>query len=262
MLTFDNNIGLYKFDILQRYPEVLNFVTTRHRPDGTGSDFNIGFSGGPEGESLANRALLARAVGVEPSSFVFMNQVHSDNVFVAEDISSDMGFSSKDTAVRDTDILITNQSNVCLVTRSADCIPVLLYSPGSHSIAAIHSGREGTYLGVAAKAAQQLVLRYGASVSDIVACIGPGINGDCYEVDLDCADKFLNDKRFASDTISLKNGKAYLDLKKMIFYDLLTFGLVANNIEISDICTKCCAQDFFSARRGENQRFCAGICIK
>ncbi|MCQ2249517.1 MAG: polyphenol oxidase family protein [Bacteroidales bacterium] len=262
MLTFDNNIGLYKFQILQRYPGVLNFVTTRHRPDGTGSDFNIGFSGGPEHESLANRHLLARAVGVEPGRFVFMNQVHRDNCFVADASVNDLGFSSKHTAVKDTDILVTNASDVCLVTRSADCIPVLLYSPDSHSIAAAHSGREGTYLGVAAKAAHQLVDRYGAKADGIVACIGPGINGDCYEVDLDCAAKFLNDSRFAPDTIELRNGKAYLDLKKMIFYDLLTFGLVANNIEISDICTKCCARDFFSARRGETQRFCAGICLR
>ncbi len=261
MLAFDNNIGLYKFQILQRYPGVLNFVTTRHRPDGTGSGFNIGFSGGPESESLANRHLLASATNIAPKDFVFMNQVHGDNHFEVSADTAGMGFDSKECAVQGTDILITNVRGKCLVARSADCIPVLLYSPDSHSVAAIHSGREGTFLGAAAKAARLLHDNYGACYASMVACIGPGINGDCYEVDLDCAAKFLNDSRFAPDTIELRNGKAYLDLKKMIFYDLLTSGLVANNIEISDICTKCCARDFFSARRGETQRFCAGISL-
>ncbi len=251
-----------KFRILENHPEVINFVTTRHRPDGGGSMFNIGFSGGPQEESLANRRLLADTLGIEPGRMVFMNQVHGCSVFAADGVDSDMGFLSKDTAVSDTDVLITNRSGICLIARSADCIPVLLYSPDSHSIAAVHSGREGTYLGAAAVAARQLMARYGASPSGMIACIGPGISGDCYEVGMDCAQKFLDDARFDGETIRVVGNKAFLDLKKMIFYDLLTVGLVATNIEISDICTKCSAGDFFSARRGETQRFCAGICMR
>lgn len=262
MLTFDNHNGLLKFRILEQYPEVLDFVSTRHNPDGTGDNFNIGFSGGPVEESLANRKLLADTLGIAYDRFVFMNQVHGDNHFVANGSQLGLGFLSKETAVGNTDILISNEPGICLVARSADCIPVLLYSPDSHSIAAIHSGREGTFLAAAAKAARLLMSNYGADASRMIACIGPGINGDCYEVGLDCAEKFIQDDRFAPDTITLVGDKAYLDLKKMIFYDLLTVGLVANHIEISDICTKCSAADFFSARRGESQRFCAGICLR
>ncbi len=117
-------------------------------------------------------------------------------------------------------------------------------------------------MAVAVAAARELRSRFGARPDNMVACIGPAIGFECYEVGMDCASKFLEDKRFAPDTIRLAGNKAFLDLKKMIFYDLLTFGLVANNIEISDICTKCSGTRFFSARRNENQRFCAGICLK
>ncbi|MBQ2098671.1 MAG: laccase domain-containing protein, partial [Bacteroidales bacterium] len=85
---------------------------------------------------------------------------------------------------------------------------------------------------------------------------------DCYEVDCNCAAKFMEDNRFPSDTYTVKGDKVYLDLKRMIFYDLLTLGLVATNIEISDICTKCANDKFYSARSGDTQRFCAGICIR
>lgn len=247
--------------MLDNLPGVSHFVTTRHLPDGSGSGFNIGFSGGPEADSLANRALLSAAVGIQPKDFVFMSQVHGDACYEVSEATDNMGFASKESAVQAADILITNARGKCLVARSADCIPVLLYSPDSHSAAAIHSGREGTFLGAAAKAARLLHDNYGAGYSSMIACIGPGISGDCYEVGMDCAAKFLSDSRFAPDTMRIAGDKVYLDLKKMIFYDLLTVGLVATNIEISDICTKCCAGDFFSARRGDTQRFCAGICL-
>lgn len=241
---------------------MLCFVSTRHRPDGTGSNFNIGYSGGPSSETRANREALAQSLGIRPQSLALMNQVHGSNFREAEGGLMDMGFESKETAAKDTDILITRTRGICLVARSADCIPVILYSPDTHSAAAAHSGREGTYLGVAAKAASLLVEKYGARPDNIIACIGPGICAGCYEVGLDCAQKFINCPRFRPDTIRLNGSKAYLDLKKMIFYDLLTFGLIASNIEISDICTKCRSEDFFSARRGDSQRFCAGICLK
>lgn len=260
MLTFNNNTGLLQFNILQRYPEVIDFVSTKQSPDGSGCDFNIGYSGGSREECVHNRLLLAEAIGLTPECFVFQNQVHGCRVSVITEGGA--GFYDKESAVQDNDVLVTNVPNVCLVTRSADCIPVLLYSPDTHSCAAIHSGREGTFLGAAVEGAKALAKYYNADPSQIIACIGPGICGNCYEVGMDCAAKFVQSGRFPADTYRLEGGKAYLNLKKMIFYDLLTYGIVANNIEISDICTKCTNHIFYSARMGEKQRFCAGICIR
>jgi copper oxidase (laccase) domain-containing protein len=48
----------------------------------------------------------------------------------------------------------------------------------------------------------------------------------------------------------------------MIFEDLTAIGLKTENIEKSAFCTKCEGKKFFSARRGENERFCAGIMLK
>ena len=261
MLSFNNNPGLLQFNILQRHPEVLHFVTTRQRPDGTGSDFNIGYSGGSHDDCVNNRLALCNAVGLGPEWFVFQNQVHGCNVHVVRKGDGASGFYDKESAVQDNDVLVTNEPNVCLITRSADCIPVLLYSPDTKSCAAVHSGREGTYLGAAVEGAKALKANFGADYAQMIACIGPGICKDCYEVDSDCAAKFMDGNRFPSDTYTVKGKKVYLDLKRMIFYDLLTLGIVANNVEISDICTKCANDRFFSARAGDKQRFCAGICV-
>ena len=250
-----------QFNILQRHPEVLHFVTTRQCPDGTGNDFNIGYSGGSHDDCVNNRLALCNAVGLDPEWMVFQNQVHGCNVHIVGKGDEAWGFYDKESAVQDNDVLVTNEPNVCLITRSADCIPVLLYSPDTKSCAAVHSGREGTYLGAAVEGAKVLKANFGADYAQMIACIGPGICKDCYEVDGNCAAKFMEGNRFPSDTYTVKGDKVYLDLKRMIFYDLLTLGVVANNIEISDICTKCANDRFFSARAGDKQRFCAGICV-
>ncbi len=262
MLTFNNLSGLIKFNILEKHPEVLNFVTTRQTPSGSGTMFNIGYSGGSDQDTLDCRKELAQSLGLKAENFVFQQQVHKDNVKIVTQEDCGKGFLSRDTAIKATDILVTKERNICLVTRSADCVPVLLYSPDSKSAAAIHSGREGTYLGVAAKAAKTLAENFGAKIENMIACIGPAIGFECYEVDTDCAEKFTNNPRFSHETYAYKNGKVFLDLKSMIYNDLITLGLKPENIEKSDICTKCSNNRFFSARMKDNQRFCAGIMIK
>ncbi|MBQ2099093.1 MAG: hypothetical protein II480_13005, partial [Bacteroidales bacterium] len=74
MLTFDNNPAILQFNILQRYPEVIDFVTTRQHPDGSGADFNIGYKGGSHDDCVNNRLALCNAVGLGPEWMVFQNQ--------------------------------------------------------------------------------------------------------------------------------------------------------------------------------------------
>ena len=262
MEVFNNLNGLLKFSILDKFPEVLNFVTTKQNPFGKGENFNIGYSGGDDKETLDNRMLLATALGLKPENFVIQTQIHKDNYKIVTEENAGNGFLSKVSAVQGTDILLTNEKNLCLITRSADCTPVLLYSPDVEAVAAVHSGREGTFLGVAAKAAKLLKENFGADFSQMIACIGPAIGKECYEVGEDCAEKFFKNPRFSDNTISKKGEKYFLDLKTMIFDDLTALGLKPGNIEKSTLCTKCDDKKFFSARRGESQRFCAGIMLK
>ncbi len=262
METFNNLKGLLKFSILEKFDNVLDFVTTRKNPYGKGDNFNIGYSGGSDEETFKNREMLAKALELEEKNFVLQTQIHSDNYKIVGLKDGGSGFLSKETAVKGTDILITNEKNLCLITRSADCTPVLLFSPETESIAAVHSGREGTFKGVAVKAAKLLHENFNADYSKIIVCIGPSIGFMNYEVDKNCAEKFVEDSRFSAHTIKQKGEKYFLDLKTMIFEDLINLGLKSENIEKSDICTKKENQNFFSARCGNQQRFCAGIMLK
>ncbi len=72
-----------------------------------------------------------------------MNQIHKNNI---EIINSD---SSK--LIDNCDALITNEKNIPLLVMVADCIPILLYDKVKGVIAAIHAGRNSTFLNISEK---------------------------------------------------------------------------------------------------------------
>lgn len=260
MQIYNQYPGLLKFNNLG--DGITHFVTTRHYPDGSGNNFNIGFSGGNSAEIVLNRKKLADALGLKSENFVFQNQIHKTNSTYITKKQSGRGFYSKDTAIADNDILYTDVAGIMLITRSADCVPVLIHDNKKHAIAAVHSGREGTWLGAAKKTVEIFKEKFKSNPKDILVGIGPAICEKCYETDFDCGEKFIN-SRFSKKCYYVDNQrkKIFLNLKQMIAEDLISVGVLQENIEISQLCTKENPDKFFSARNNENQRFCAGIMI-
>ena len=62
---------------------------------------------------------------------LFMKQSHSNQVAVVTDHSS----------IPEADGMVTNNKEIALAVRIADCLPVLMYS--DHAVAAVHVGRKG-----------------------------------------------------------------------------------------------------------------------
>jgi len=111
---------------------------------------------------------LEQTLGV---SVVRMHQVHGADVELVDDRRS--------SSLPHADALVSRQRGVALMTRAADCVPILLADPAHGVIGAVHAGRKGTALGVAAATVDQM-RQLGAD--DITAWVGPHICGRCYEV--------------------------------------------------------------------------------
>jgi YfiH family protein len=113
---------------------------------------------------------LARVVDdFAPGSQVAeMRQVHGPTVLVASPGT-----------VPECDALVTDRTDVTLVVRVADCVPVLLADPHAGVIGAAHAGRDGVAQGVVPGAVERM-REQGAT--DVVAWIGPHVCGACYEV--------------------------------------------------------------------------------
>ena len=118
----------------------------------------------------------------------FLNQVHSDQIFCLKDLSQTQDQVSQINA----DALITHLNKTPIGVFTADCIPILLYDTRLHVVAAIHAGRKGTQKGIVNKTIMAMKREYGCQPKDLVAGMGLGIGGCCYEVDPACLSQAIN----------------------------------------------------------------------
>ncbi|MCL2471299.1 MAG: polyphenol oxidase family protein [Propionibacteriaceae bacterium] len=122
-----------------------------------------------------NFALLKSAVRCD--QIAISAQVHGTHV---ERVDSRYPFLGTSTGSDpEADALITRDLGVALVTRVADCVPVLLADPRAGVIGAAHAGRVGLLAGVIQETVRAM-RAHGAQ--SIQAWIGPHICVSCYEV--------------------------------------------------------------------------------
>jgi hypothetical protein len=125
-----------------------------------------------------------------------------------------------------------------------------------------HAGWLGTVRDVAGATVDMMSERYGSNPADIIACIGPSIGPDHYEVGDDVITQvhqtFGGD---ASLVLPLHNEKIHFDLWKANQYLLERAGI--RHIELAGICTACHTDDWFShrAEKGKTGRFGALISL-
>ena len=231
------NLSCWQFDIFSGYNNLTCVLSTAS--GGTGSSqngkFNLGFSSSDSEESVrANRKLFLRSAGGAEEKIAIGNQVHSTNVRIVSAAGS----------YDRTDGLITSSTDLSLIVSSADCLPLFLFDTVNGVIGVVHSGWKGTRDGIASKAVILLKEEFKTEESNLICGIGPSIEAACYEVGEEVALQF--DEEFLTQS---SNGSYYLDLKKAVVSQLVEVGVPQENIEVSPICNKCDADNFFSYRR-------------
>lgn len=153
----------------------------------------------------------------------------------------------------DCDGLITNLHGVMLVTRVADCQAILLYDPVRGVIGNVHSGWRGTLEEIVIKAIDKMSAHYNSSVSDILIFINPSILKCCFEVGSDVLEKFRSKFSDIDEFVSTVDGSYYIDTVSLNKKLLVKRGILADNIYVTDICTKCNSNKFHSYRSdGDN----------
>ena len=164
--------------------------------------------------------LVAQESGAAP---VLMHQVHGAAVCLVDQRRTGDPV--------ECDALITAQPGVVLLTRAADCVPVLLADPASGWMGAVHSGRPGLAAGVV-PAAIATLREHGAEPS--VAWIGPHVCGACYEVPADLRDEVAALVPQARATTSW--GTPALDLGAGVRAQLTAAGIT--DVRAVDACTR------------------------
>ena len=224
---------------------------------------NLGTSRGDEAANVAENFRLFRcAIGAETGPLVKNHQVHGTLV---RSVTAADAESPETVPTFDADGLVTDEEGVTLTVFSADCLPILFWDPVRRCIAAVHAGWRGTAAGIAAEAVKAMTQRYGCLTENIHAAIGPGISNCCFETTGDVPAALREHLGpSAEDCITdHKNGKFHVDLKKANTIWLEKAGLERANIAVSDACTACHLETFWSHRRTGNVRgsMAAMICL-
>lgn len=194
---------------------------------------------------INNRKLLCNSLDIDYNKLAMTDQQHTDNIVILDN-SSD---ASLNRYLKNTDAIITANRNLPALLFFADCTPIILYDTQKKVLGLIHAGWKGTVKRITVKTIEKLMNVYNSDPQDIVAAIGPNISMCCFEVDKEVADqleKCIPKTSINEKIINYKNNKAYVDLKQINAIQLRSLGV--NNIDISQECT-CCRTDLFFSHR-------------
>lgn len=145
------------------------------------------------------------------------------------------------------DAVIAEKQGVLLGIQVADCVPVLLYDKKRKIIAAVHAGWKGTAHALLQKTMHAMTERYNCRPENILVAMGPSIKWCCYEVDIDVL-AAVRRATGKGDYYKEKGDKFCLDLASANMFQALSVGVPATHIWISDACTYCYPDRFYSYR--------------
>jgi YfiH family protein len=241
-----DQIKYYRFSTLEN-KELYHAIFTRRggfSPNPWHS-LNFGASVGDEVERvIKNRKTALESLEIVQESVYDLYQVHSSKVVIAYRPLS------LDEIHQKADAIITNQPNVTLMMRFADCVPILLYDPIHHAVGIVHAGWKGTVEKIVKNAVSMMAEAFDTTPRELIAAIGPSIGPDHYAIGSDVLEKIkISFSDCADQFILHRKNKYFFDLWQANSFILSEMGV--DEIEISGICT-CCNLDDWYSHRGEN----------
>jgi len=240
------------FSVFKRFPEVLHAYSTRR--GGVSSSpydsLNLGFSTSDAREHIEkNREIFFNKLGISEKQLAIPKQVHSDHV---ESVMMPGIFEN-------TDALITSRKNLFLSVQTADCIPVFFYDSRFSVVGIAHSGWRGTAKNIVGKTIKRMGSIFGSSAASIYVALGPGVQGDCYQIDGETASHF-------PEQYWLPDGPGHykINIQGIITDQLKDAGIQPDHIEADQTCSHCNQELFYSYRRdgGNSGRMMAVIGLR
>jgi polyphenol oxidase len=234
-----------------------------------GSALNLGFTKHDSRQTVErNRELFLKRLGVgngvEFWPLVTLRQIHSDLIHCIARAPEQILVG---------DGLITDVPELLLAVQAADCLPVIVVDRERRAAGVFHAGWRGTVKRIVEKGVGEMRRHFGSNPRNLVAAIGPGIHGCCYEVGEEVRNKFETQFAYApelfrelkeSDPVREKypllfltarppghgesTVKFFLDLVEANRRQLMDAGVAADNIEASPLCNACHPDLLFSFR--------------
>jgi YfiH family protein len=213
------------------------------------ASLNVGHSVGDEPARVEeNHARIYAHLGLQPGQVVSGEQVHGPRLLA-------VGCEDGGKTLPATDALITDNADVALMLRFADCQPILLYDPRRRALGLVHAGWRGTAMGLPRRVVEAMRAAYGCRPSDLVAGLGPCIGPCCYQVGDDVVSAMGYALPNWAEVVVRTERGWWLDLSGANAQLLRQAGV--GQIERPRLCTACRVDEFYShrAESGRTGRF-------
>lgn len=240
-------------DWVQKYPNLIAGFTSKNggMSKEDFSSLNLGFHVGDCQEAVrSNRHLLAGKLSFPLNHWIGAEQTHEIKIQKVTKCDRGRGAADYETSFKATDGFFTFEKGILLTLCFADCVPIFFFHPPSNAIGIAHAGWKGTVNGIAEEMVHCFEAE-GIAAQDILVAIGPSICENCYIVD-DHVIKLVQNRLEGVDkkTYNLVDDNQYkLDLKECNRQILLQAGVPYKHIQMTNYCTSCHQDYFYSHRR-------------
>ena len=189
----------------------------------------------PVGEVMGRWWSLVESLEAYAPRLATSRQVHGNRVLVHR--LTWEGWLRADAA----DGHVAPERGTALAITVADCVPVFVAHP-SGACALLHAGWRGTAARILDRGVAELV-RAGLDARDLRVHLGPSICGRCYEVGPDVYHQLTGQSASAARCV---------DLRAILAHQAKNAGIT--HVSISEYCTRCDNDRFFSHRAGDAGR--------
>lgn len=239
-----DTVELLTSDLLDALAPVQHGMTTRHQ------DRNLSFRTHPDPTEVRRyRTVVCSAFEKRLTDLTVPAQVHGNGVAVADETHRGMGGANLATAIAGVDALVTATPGLLLGITIADCLPVFLADRRKGVIGLAHSGWRGTAGEIVPRTLRVMQEVFGVEPEQIVAAVGAGIGGCCYEVGAEVREALLRIGSTEEAFCPSPAGRWLLNLPQVVVQQLLACGVPEDAISCAPYCTHCHPDLFFSHRR-------------
>jgi YfiH family protein len=255
-----------------------------------GNALNLGFTKHDSRAAVErNRQLFLKQLGAANGRkswpLVSLRQIHSDLIHRVDRTRVDE--MPEQPLVGDG--MVTDTPGLVVAVQAADCLPVIMVDRKQRAVGVLHAGWRGTVQRIVEKGVGEMRKHFKSDPRHLLAAIGPGVHGCCYEVGEEVRTRFEAQFAYAdilfrevkdSDPVREKYpllfltarapghgelpAKLFLDLVEENRRQLLDAGLMAKNVDTSAPCTACHTELLFSfrAEKGATGRMMAAAGIR
>ncbi len=241
ILKKKDGILFFQFPNLAKFSGIRHGIFTRNcgHSKNPYQSLNVSLSVGDNYSDVKqNRRIISKCI--VGNELVFAKQVHETNVLILSKNNApfvDKAFGKPAVG----DAMVTDIAEKFLLVQVADCQAVLMYDPFRRVVANVHCGWRGSINNIIGKTIKIMADIFGCNASHIIAGISPSLGPCCAE--------FINYKTEIPDRLwKYKDRSNHFDFWSLSLDQLCNAGVLIENICLSQICTKCNTDLFFSFR--------------